>query len=117
MVSVFGDQHMREGAFGRQAALDQPGRRQRLGHALLTDPAGVFRAYRDDHPELRRHDVQALRAILTYPRHLPTAARAERALRLDHLLDALQMLRQMADIALGTRPLRRARRRPVVLLA
>ena len=60
MVSVFRDQHMRDSAFGRQRALDQPGRRRRLGHAFLAGPAGVFRAHRDDHPQLRRHDVQAL---------------------------------------------------------
>ncbi len=83
----------------------------RVGDAFLAPAASVFRAHRDDHPKLRRHDVQALRAILTYPHHLPAAAGAERALWLDHLLDALQMLRKMAEIAFGTRPLRRARRR------
>ena len=104
---------MGDGALGRQAALDQPGRRQRqrLGDALLAGSASIFRAHRDDHPKLRRHDVQALAPVLADPHHLPAAAGAERALWLDHLLDALQMLRQMADIALG--PLRRARRRRI----
>ena len=77
MLGVFGDEHMRDRALGRQAALDQPGRRQGLGDALRTGPAGVFRAHRDDHPKLRRHDVQALRAVLADPDHLPAAAGAD----------------------------------------
>ena len=110
VLGVFGDEHMRDRALGRQAALDQPGRRQGLGDALLAGPAGVFRAHRDDHPKLRRHDVQALAPVLADPHHLPAAAGAERTLRLDHLLDPFQVLRQMADIARRPRPLWRALR-------
>ena len=113
MVGVFGDEHMGDGAFGRQRALDQPGRRRRLGDAFLAPAAGVFRANGDDDPQLRRHNVQTLAAILADPHHLPAAAGAKRALRLDHLLDPGQMFRQMADIARRARLLRRADRRRV----
>ena len=113
MLGVFGDQHMGDGAFGRQRALDQPSRRRRLGHAFLAPAAGVFRAHRDDHPQLRRHDVEPLGAIFADPYHLPAAAGIKRAFRLDHLLDPGQVFRQMAEIARRARPLRPAGRRRV----
>ena len=85
--------HGGDGALGRQAALDQLRRCQGLGDALLADPAGIFRANRDQHPKLRRHDVQTFAPVLADLHHLPAAAGTERALRLDHLFDALQVLR------------------------
>lgn len=60
-VGVFRDGDLRQKRFGREAALEQVSRR--LNHPL-TPPVGVFRATRDDHPELRRRHVQTLRHIL-----------------------------------------------------
>ena len=48
MIGVFRDEDMGERAFGRQPALDQPGRRRRLDDALLAAPAGVFGPHGDD---------------------------------------------------------------------
>ena len=48
MIGILRDQDMDDGALGRQAALDQPSRRQRLDDALLAGPAGIFPANRDD---------------------------------------------------------------------
>ena len=110
MIGVFRHEHMRDGAFGRQPALNQPGRCRRLDDALLATPAGVFGPHGDDHPQLRRHDVQTLAPVLADPVHLPAAARAVPALRLDHPLDPRQVLGQMADIARRRRPFRRRRR-------
>ena len=46
VVGVFRDEDMGERAFGRQAALDQPGRRRRLDDAPLASPAGRIGAAR-----------------------------------------------------------------------
>ena len=84
---------------GGNAALDDMGRRRRLDHAV-TVPVGVFRAAGDDHPELRRRDVQTFRHILADQNLVQTFA-ALGHLRLDDLLDPLQM---------GGKALARARR-------
>ena len=57
VLGVSGNECMGDCALGRQAALDQTGRRRRLSDAFLAPAAGVFRAHRDDHPQPRRHDV------------------------------------------------------------
>ena len=60
MIGVLGDQHLRDRRLGRQAALDQPRRRGRLHDNVLAGPAGVFGPAHDQHPELRRNDVEPL---------------------------------------------------------
>jgi len=67
----------------------------------ITRPADVFRADRDQHAEAGRDDVQTLTAILAHLDHLAAAARAQRAVGLDDLLDPLQMRRQMAFVSSG----------------
>ena len=101
MVGVFGDQHMREGALRRQGALDQPRVRRRLDDPALAGGTGIARPHGRDHPELRRHDVETLGAVLADLHHLAAAAGAERAVGLDHHLAARQLLGQPAEIALG----------------
>jgi len=76
-------------------------RRGRLGHALRTGPAGIFGPDRDDHPELRRYAVEPFGAVLADLHHLPAPARTLEAVWLDHAFDALKVVRQAADIALG----------------
>ena len=93
MIGELADQDMREGRLGRQAALDQMGRCRCLMHAFLACRAGVFGADGDDHPELRRDDVEALGDVLADPDHGTTAARAGQARGLDHLLEPRQLLR------------------------
>lgn len=58
----------------------------------------------DEHPRLRRHDVQPLGAILTDLVHQPAATGAQQAFQLDHALDARQVLGQVAPIAPGRTP-------------
>jgi hypothetical protein len=101
MVGVFGDQHMRDGALGRQGALDQPRVRRCLDDPGLAGRTGIARPHRRDHPELRRHDVEAFRAVLADLHHLAAAAGAERAVGLDHHFAARQLPGQPAEIALG----------------
>ena len=117
VVGVLRDEHMGDRALARKRALDEVRRRRGLGDALLAAPAGVLRPHGDDDPKLRRHDVEPLGAVLADAHHLAAAARAVRAVGLDHLLDAGQVLGKMAEVALGRgafgtrRPLGARRRR------
>ena len=103
MIGVFGDQHLGDRRLGRQAALDQPRRRRRLHHHVLASPAGVFGPAHDQHPELRRHDVEPLADVLADPMQRVAAARAGVVVDIDHHLDARQMCRQRSAVhaALG----------------
>ena len=67
VVGIFGDQDLGDRRLGRQAALDQPRRRRRLHDHVLAGPAGVFGPAHDEHPELRRHDVEPLAHVLADP--------------------------------------------------
>jgi hypothetical protein len=58
MIGIFGDQDLGDGGFRRQPTLDQPRWRRGLHDAILALAASVFRPDRDQHPELRRHDIQ-----------------------------------------------------------
>ncbi len=119
VIGVFGDQHLGHRRLGRQAALDQPRRRRRLHHHVLASPAGIFGPAHDQHPELRRHDVEPLARILADPMQRVAAARAGMVVDIDHHLDARQMGRKRSPVhaALGgaARPL--GRRRPASLSA
>ena len=103
VIGVFGDQHLGDRRLGRQAALDQPRRRGRLHHDVLASPAGVFGPAHDQHPELRRHDVEALAHVLADPMQRAPAAGAGMIVDIDHHLDARQMCRQRSAVhpALG----------------
>ena len=74
MVGIFGHQNLGDGGLGRQSALDQSRRRRGLHDTVLASPAGVFGPPGDEHPELRRHDVQPLAPVLADPVQLALAA-------------------------------------------
>ena len=101
MIRIFADQHMGDGPFGRQPALDQPGQGRRLRDPVGAGSAGVFGSHGHDHPALRGHDVQTLGANFADLVHQPAAAWALQAVRLDHLFDTRQTLGQVATIAPG----------------
>jgi hypothetical protein len=58
MISVLGDDDVRDQRFGRQAAFDQAFRRWRLGDLALAGPTGILGPAGDDHLELRWHYVE-----------------------------------------------------------
>ena len=81
---------------GGEEALMDPSRKKPIGHPVCADPAGVFRAHRDDHPKLSGDNVEPLHAVLTDPVHPTAATWAIQTIRLDDLLDPRQMLRQVS---------------------
>jgi hypothetical protein len=97
--------------FRGQPALDQSRRRERLDHRALACPAAVPGPPGDDHPELRGDHVEPLRDVLADPVHRALAARAGRALRLDHHLFPRQVLGQRPAINTALLPARRLPRR------
>ena len=92
-------------------AFDEMRGRRRLGHPLLAHAAGVLRSYGDDDAKLGGDDVEPLGAVLADARHLPATARTLGAVGFEHLLDAWQVLGQMAEVAPRVRALRTRRRR------
>jgi hypothetical protein len=64
VVGIFGDERVRNRCFRRQAAFDQPRRGRRLDDDVLACAAGLFGPTHDQHPELRRHDVELLADVL-----------------------------------------------------
>lgn len=98
MVGVFGDQYLGDRCLSRHAAFDQTGRRRRLQHDLLATAASVLRPARDQQLELCGNDVEALGLILADAAQRSGAAGADRALDVDHPLDARQMRRQGATV-------------------
>lgn len=111
-----GHQRVGDGTLGRQPALDQPGRGDRLGELIRAGKASRLRPDVDQHTKLRRDDVEALGAVLANPVHATAAASAIEAGWLNHTLDARQTRGQMAEVAL-TRPARRRGGRRGLLLA
>lgn len=67
VIGIFGDKNLGDGGFGRQSALDQPGRGRRLHNTVLASTAGVFGTPSHEDPELRRDQVQPLASILADP--------------------------------------------------
>ena len=117
VIGIFGHQHLGDGRLGRQAALDQPRRRRRLHDTILAGPAGVFGPARDEHPELRRHDVEPLAHVLADPVQLALAAGAGLVVDVDDDLDPRQMRRQRAAVGPALRgPRALARPEPTVSL-
>lgn len=101
MVGVFADQHMCDSPFGRQTTFDQSGGGRCLCNTIGAGAAGVFGADGNDHTQLRGHDVQSVGAVLADLVHQPAAARANKAVGFDDLLDPRQILGQVAAIAFG----------------
>ena len=99
MIAVLGNEHLGQRPLGRQSAGDEVRRRGGLDHAGLAGAAGVLRAHRDDDPQLRRHDVQPLGAVLADADHLAAPAGALRAVRFDDVFDAFQAPGQMPEVA------------------
>ncbi len=106
---------MRHRRFGRQAALDQPRRRGRLHDDVLASAASIFGSTHDQHPELRRHDVELFADILADPMKQALAARAGLVVEIDDRFDARQMRRQRAAVRAPLLRRRRAFRRGFVL--
>ena len=88
---IFGDQHMGNHRFGRQSALDQPFGCRGLRHPIRAGPAGIFGTMRDNHPELRRDDVEAFGRLLADHMHRRAATGAIGVFRLDRHIDVRQM--------------------------
>ena len=117
MVGIFGHQNLGDGGLGRHAALDQPRRRRGLHDTVLAAPAGVFGPAGDEHPELRRHDVQPLAPVLADPVQLALAAGTGLVVDVDDDLDPRQMRRQRAAVdAALVGPCRSCGRSRLVLL-
>jgi hypothetical protein len=69
-----------------------------LHDTVLTSPAGIFGPPRDQHPELRRHDVQPLTLVLADPVQLALAARTGLVIDVDDDLNPRQMPRQRSPV-------------------
>ncbi len=50
VIGIFGDEHVRDRCFRRQADFDQPRRGRRLDDDVLACAAGVFGSAHDQHP-------------------------------------------------------------------
>jgi hypothetical protein len=117
MPSVFGNEDVGHHRLGRQPALDQPFGRRRHNHRLLAGAAGIFGTVRDNHPELRRNDVQPLRGLFADHMHGRPATRAVRVFGLHRHIDARQMSGKRATIDAALVGPRRCRRRVLLVLA
>ena len=111
VVGVFADQDVGHQGLGRQPALDQSRRCRRLHHRAFAGAAAIFRPAGDDHLELRRDDVEALRDVLADPVQRAATAGTDLLGRLDHDLFAWQVLRQRAAIDTPLLAARRLQRR------
>ena len=76
----------------------QSRRRRGLHHGARACPAGEFRPFGHDHPELRRDHVQPFRGIFPDHRHRRPAARARGVLGFQRHLDPRQVGRQCAPV-------------------
>ena len=115
VVGVLAYQDMGHQRFGGQPALDQSRWCWRLDHRALARPAAVLGPAGDDHPERGRDHVEALRDLFADPMHRAVAARAGRALRLDHHLVPRQVLGQRPAIYTALLSARRLPRRVALL--
>ena len=100
-ITKLADHHMRDQCFGGHAAVDWPLRRRCLHHSALAATAAVARTTQDLDPQLGGDDVELLGAVFTdHVQHAP-AARTLLALGIDDDLEAWQVCRQRAAIAVG----------------
>ncbi len=108
VVGILGDQHMGDQRLGGQRTFDQVRGCRGLHDGAGAAAAGIFRPDGHDDPEPGGGDVEPLTAVFPDPGHLPAAARAKRAFRLEDALEPRQFLWQPAKMAadrdsLGTR--------------
>ena len=94
---------MGERAFGGQAAFDQPIGRVRLHNTRVATATGVAGANGDDDLEAGGNDVEPFGAVFANLHHIGAAAGTGLLRGFDHLLDARQVVGQMAKVALGWR--------------
>jgi len=102
---------------GMPPSIRSRGRRS-LHDTIFATPAGIFRAAGDEHPELRRHDVQPLALVLPDPVQFALTAGAGPAVDIDDDLDPWQMRRQTSrGWCVASRPARLAQSEPTDLLS
>jgi hypothetical protein len=92
---------MGERALGRQTAFDQPVWRIRLNDTCIATTAGIARANGDDDLEAGRNDVEPFGAVFADLHNIGAAAGTDASRGFDHLLDARQVIWQMAKVAFG----------------
>jgi hypothetical protein len=98
MIGIFRYQNLSDGGFGRQTALDQPGRSLGLHDALLTGATGVFGTPGEDNAELCWHHVQPLALVFADAMQFALAAEAGLVVDVDDDLDPRQMRRQRSAV-------------------
>jgi hypothetical protein len=98
MIGILGHQHLGDRGLGRQSAFDQPGRDRHLRDAIFAAPAGVFGPPCDEHPELRRHQVQPLALVLADPVQFSLATGTGLVGDIDDDLGPRQMRRQRSPV-------------------
>jgi hypothetical protein len=108
MLAEFGDRHLRQQRFGRDAAVDQVCGRRRLDHSCTAFRTGVAGPHGLDDAILGRRHVKAAGAVFSDPDHLAASARACEGHRFDDLDDARQMGRKGAGGAAASLACRRA---------
>lgn len=105
VLGMLGHGDLGQQRLGGPATLQKMRRRFGLNHTRAPLGAGVFRADRDDHLIARRDVIQPVDPVLTDPHHVAATAWADAAVRLDDTLDARQVFRQGARLALLARRL------------
>ena len=103
-VVVLRHRHLDQQRLGRQAAGDGAVRRRSLNDRLGAAPAAVDRTLGDPDAQAQRHGIEALGLLDADRVQGAAAARAAPVLRLDHHLIALEMGRQVAEVAPGRSP-------------
>lgn len=110
MIGVLGDQHLGDQRLGRNAALDDPCRRQSLHDRALARATAVAWPARDEDAEGGWHHIEAFGHILADLVERAAAAGASLVFDIDDLLDSLEMgwQRTAVDLArtLGRSPVR-----------
>jgi hypothetical protein len=101
MIGVLGDQHLRDQRFCRNAAFDDPGWCRSLDRRGLARAAAIARAAGDQYPEGGRHDIEALRDVLTDLVERVATAGADLVLDIDKALDPLELGWQRTAVGLA----------------
>ena len=100
-ITEFADHHMRNQRFRRHATVDRPLRRRRLHYRAFEGAAGVTRTANNLNAQLARNDVELLAAVFADHVQRATTAGTVLALDIDDHLEARQVCRQCAAIAVG----------------
>lgn len=103
-IGIFSDGDMGPKRFRRNASFDDMGRGRRLDDAVRV-LEGILGTARDDHTELCRHHIQALRHVLA-DQHLLLAGMLSQLFRLNDGFDPFQMGRKALAPARCTRAVR-----------